>query len=39
MYLELGKQDLEAVVVTVWVCVDSILFRVELSFQLLALFG
>jgi hypothetical protein len=39
MYLELGKLALEAeVVALVWVCVESILGRVELSFQLGALF-
>ena len=40
MYLVLGKQVLQAeVIALVWVCVESILGRVELSFHLDALFG
>lgn len=41
MYLEVGKQGLEAVVVLVWVwvCVESILGLVEVSFELGALFA
>jgi hypothetical protein len=39
MYLVLGKQVLEAeILALVWVCVESVLGRVELFFHLEALF-
>jgi hypothetical protein len=39
MYLVLGKQVMEAEIIALgWVCVVSILFRVEFSFHLDALF-